>query len=97
MTTDGGDPPPPPPGSATAITSVIVDLDLDLLFISGQNFDNGAAPIVELGDVGILSQPVPATATMIEADIPPGLLYADYQLTVEIGLTQEQMASYDLR
>jgi len=98
VVTDGGEPPLPAPqmGSEITITSVFVDFDNYVLLIDGENFDNGKAPVVSLGTIGVLSQPVAASATSIVADFPAGLLDGDHLLSIETGLESGQQTTYDL-
>ncbi len=98
VVTDGGEPPPPAPqmGSEITITSVFVDFDNYVLLIDGENFDNGKAPVVSLGTIGVLSQPVAASATSISADFPAALLDGDHLLSIETGLASGQQTTYDL-
>lgn len=88
-------PPPPPPGADSSISSVLVNFDNGNMIISGQNFDNGDPPIIELGNVGTLNV-VTSDEFMIEAALPPGLLDGDYLLTVITGPDSAQNATYDL-
>lgn len=98
VVTDGGEPPPPAPqmGSEITITSVFVDFDNYVLLIDGENFDNGKAPVVSLGTIGVLSQPVAASATSIAADFPAALLDGDHLLSIETGMASGQQTTYDL-
>ncbi len=98
VVTYGGEPPSPAPqmGSEITITSVFVDFDNYVLLIDGENFDNGKAPVVSLGTIGVLSQPVAASATSIAADFPAALLDGDHLLSIETGLESGQQTTYDL-
>ena len=72
-----------------------IDFNNSLIFVQGENFDNGNPPILNLGDVGTLSV-VTSDAVTIEAHLPPGLLDGDYLLTVSTGPADGQNATYDL-
>jgi len=97
--TDGGPPLPPSSGNQISISSVYADLDANILFIDGMNFDNGDPPIVILGDEGVLVQTSTFTPTMIEAELPIGLFDGDYYLSITTGGPDESQAKsigYDL-
>ncbi len=95
VATDGS-PPAPPVGAELSISGVFVDLDNDMLFIEGANFNNGTTPVVTLGEFPELNQPIAALDTMIQVDLPAGILDGDYLLTISTGPTDGQTTTYDL-
>lgn len=98
VVTDGAPPPPPPPppGDEISVSSVLVDFDTSMLLINGANFDNGTAPVVTLGALGVLFEPAPSTPATIAVDLPPGLSDGDYLLNISTGPNDGQSFDYDL-
>jgi microcystin-dependent protein len=84
------------PGQHLNVEQVfIVPGNPDTLLIMGNDFDFGKPLAVELGDLGALVI-VSATATQIVAELPDGLPYGDYLVTVSTGKGQSQNDEYDL-
>ena len=74
-----------------SIFSVIVDLENDLIMITGENFDNCAAPEVSLPEFGPSSLAVTlSTSTFIVAELPALITVGDYRLVVTTGRKDRQ-------
>lgn len=98
VVTDGSapPPPPPPPGQELLIESAFVDFDTSSITIFGEHFDNGLPPVVELGGIGELNQPVLPTANQITVDMPSALEDGDYRMLVYTGPAPGHKAVHDL-
>ncbi|MEM7221305.1 MAG: DNRLRE domain-containing protein [Pseudomonadota bacterium] len=77
------------------IANVNADLDTDTLTITGENFDNGAAPTVNLSMIGDLTV-TSSNATQIIATLPAVIPDGDYLLTVTTGMDDGQSGTFDL-
>lgn len=73
-----------------------IDFDLDRITLYGSNFDNGSAPAVTMGELGLI-EVGSYTADEIVLVFPDGLPSdGDYLLAVRTGSGTVQSASYDL-
>ena len=76
------------------IQSVYVDLNNNLILITGENFDNGAFPDVTLGGIGLEVESYSRHELIAElpVDIPDG----DYKLVISTGNAVKQYDAYGL-
>ena len=73
-----------------------IDFDLDRITLYGSNFDNGSAPAVTMGELGLV-EVGSYTGDEIVLVFPDGLPSdGDYLLAVRTGSGKVQSASYDL-
>jgi hypothetical protein len=67
------------------------------LTITGENFDNGDNPVVELGEYGVLTVQPGFTATQIIADCPSSVCpEGEFVLTVSTGSSGNNFDEFDL-
>lgn len=71
------------------------DQAIDTLTIKGVNFDNGAAPIVNIGAIGALTV-CSSDGTTIIAAMPDPLPDGDYRISVITGNAVKDFSEYDL-
>lgn len=71
------------------------DQAIDTLTIKGVNFDNGAAPIVNIGSIGALTV-CSSDGTTIIAAMPDPLPDGDYRISVITGNAVKDFSEYDL-
>jgi hypothetical protein len=76
------------------IVKVFVDQAGGELAIHGKHLDNGRRLLVQLGGEELFVST--ATASLIIASLPPGIVAGDYLLTVDTGRGKKRFASYDL-
>jgi hypothetical protein len=74
------------------IQRVYVDLDNNLMFVTGENFDNGAFPEVSLGGINLKVNSY--TRHEIIAGLPSGIPDGDYKLVVYTGHAVKQYDAY---